>query len=232
MSTTELLPAGAAPESNRADRAREIETRTGLIAALAAAYGKEADQPLLMAYNMALSDLPLTAINSAVHKAIRECKFMPTAPELRELAGVMRVDARAVLAWDAVKRAVSRQGGYRSITFDDPLINATVRNLGGWERFCETERGEQFDVWLRKEFERVYASLHRTGISHEMARPLCGIIDRTNATLPGDDKGHFQEAVTGLPAIKGLLPDPEMPQGKVADEVQKIIKAKPMKGIE
>jgi len=158
---------------------QELERLTLLVSALAAAFGRDADQAMFMAYSMGLGDLPLADIERGVNRAIRECKFMPSPAELRELSGVMTVKQRAVIAWDAFDAAVQRYGYYNSVDFDDKTINATVRNLGGWCAACE-KPADEFATFFRKEFERVYVALCGTGISPEQSAPLTGAYAKSN----------------------------------------------------
>ena len=169
------------------------------LGALTASFGREADEATCFAYEIGLADLPLAASKSAMTRAMRECKFMPSPAELRELAGVQKPRERAVLAWEALDNAVAEQGYYRSVDFDDPFINATVRNLGGWERVCEME-GEEYSKWFRKEFERVYAALCATGIGPEQAAPLLGHFAKQNSGN-GYPVAPPVKVVTGLPAL-------------------------------
>lgn len=175
-----------------------------LVDALAANYGKPAEEALLEAYWRALRDLPLGAVEQAVDTALRQCKHLPRGAELRELAGELPNTSRAVLAWAALQRAIGQHGAYRSVDFDDPVINAAVRNLGGWQRLCSMPV-EEFEKWLRKDFERVYASLCASGVSAEAVAYLPGIHEQNNAA-----GGHAVSAPTrigtGLPPHRaGLL---------------------------
>ena len=168
------------------------------IQALAAAFRAEVSEALLEGYWLALDDLELSAVGAAVKRALRECRFMPAANELRSLAGEVRPAHRAVLAWDAFSAAVVRHGGYASVDFDDPIINATVHSLGGWERCCEMPAAE-FDKFLRKDFERVYVALFASGVTADRAGALLGTIARENA-LNGYEVRPPVKIATGLPA--------------------------------
>lgn len=152
-----------------------------LITALARTFGRDADEATFRGYELGLSDVPIDRIQQAVVRAIREKKFMPTVAELRELAGELTPDVRAVKAWDAFQNAVVAHGSYKSVDFDDPVINATVRNLGGWERVCGLPVDE-FDKWLRRDFERCYQAFCQAGITSEAGAPLLGHHDRNNLT--------------------------------------------------
>lgn len=169
-----------------------------LIESLAAAFGVSVEPALLEGYWLGLDDLPIEALASAVRLAIRQSERMPRPRELRSLAGDMPNDARAVQAWGVVSRSVGRFGAYASVNFDDPVINATIRNLGGWPLIC-TKTVEEFETWLRKDFERIYASLARNGVTEEAARYLVGHHETTNAAA-GYRFEPPKEITTGLPA--------------------------------
>jgi hypothetical protein len=184
------------------------------IAALASAFRVETDEAMFEGYWLGLDDLDLSAIKNAARKALRHCKFMPSSVELRELSGQVSGDGRALLAWDAFQRAVVGHGGYRTVQFDDPVINATVRNLGGWQRCCDMAP-EEFDKWLRKDFLATYQSLHAAGAGS--SEPLLGIFGQQNAAT-GQHHGPSEQIEfvrTGLPG----LPELEAPKERKPAEI-------------
>jgi len=150
-----------------------------LIAALASNYRQEADEATLEAYRIGLADLPVERIETAVSRAIRECKSLPPAAGLRELAGELLPIHRAVKAWEVFRKAVFAIGPYRSVVFDDPVLTATARNLGGWGQVIEQMETEG-EKWVRKDFERVYISLNSSGVARADVQPLPGIHEREN----------------------------------------------------
>lgn len=180
----------------KADKARE----NGIAAAvtmLAEAYSRTATVVTFRAYIAGLEGLTVEQIEAGVNRALKTCKFMPTPVEIRELAGELKGQDRAVKAWGALELAVVLQGAYRSVDFDDPVINATVRNLGGWERVCTTD-AKEFDVFLRPKFLAAYASLYAAGVGEEESAPLQGIFDKENSRH-GFDPQEPQKIITGLP---------------------------------
>lgn len=179
------------------------------IGALAEAYRQTITAATVRAYELGLDDLPIEAIEGAVRRALRQCKFMPAPIELRELSGEVNGSNRAVLAWGAFEQAVIVHGGYKSVCFDDPLINATVRNLGGWQRCCEMP-ADEFDKWLRKDFLKAYEAIEAAGVGPEGGYPLVGIIEQENGI-----RGQFHDSQkvimveTGLPGSSRQLPAPK-----------------------
>lgn len=174
-----------------------------LLAALAASFGKEADEATAEGYWIGLCDLEIGEVELACQRAIRECKFFPVPVELRRLAGQISAPLRAVTAWGVVSAAVGSVGYMTSVDFDDPIINATVRNMGGWPRLCSLG-SEDFSVWARKEFERVYSALCEAGTSPKNCGYLAGHAETENAA-----KGYTVEPprriVTGLPPHRGQV---------------------------
>lgn len=169
-----------------------------VVNALAALFHREISEAMLHGFWIGLDDLPIEAVERGAARAMRESRFMPTPAELRELAGDVSDADLALLAWSVFERAVVAVGAYKTADFGDPVLNATVRHLGGWEHCCELPTNE-FDIWLRKEFLRVYEAFSRTGVSEEAGAPLIGVFDRTNALL-GHDRPATVKVATGLPA--------------------------------
>jgi hypothetical protein len=214
----------------------EAERFTAAIASLATAFRQEATQAVYGTYRVGVGDLSVVAIEQAVVHGIRGCRFMPTAAELRELAGEMLPEHRAVKAWEVVIAQMGHTDHYDSVDFDDPVINATIRNLNGgeraWEDWPELLEADDYK-WVRKDFERIYVALAKSGITAVAGSPLIGFFDRDNSA-----KGHVgavkeplriacglpphRPGVVGLPAptaVQGLLENvgtaPEgMPAGK------------------
>ena len=104
--------------------------------------------------------------------------------------------------------AIREVGYYNTVAFDDPAITATVRNLGGWLRLCEMEV-EEFEKWLRPNFERVYKGLRLTGVSNEQASPLLGFFDLQNGGN-GHDRPTLRHVATGIPAAKLIDSPPQL----------------------
>jgi len=178
-----------------------------MIGALAETFRQSTTEATFLGYEMALDDLPIERIEVAVRKAMRSCKFMPSGSELRELAGELSTTDRPRMAWDEFERAVVQVGAYKSPDFADPLINATVRHLGGWIRCCEMP-AEEFDKWLRKDFEAAYAAYMRHLPGDEACAPLVGISESHNRTFAPTHPVPRVGIGTKLPALPGVREKP------------------------
>lgn len=144
------------------------------------------------------ADLTLEQLSDALLRFTKEGSEFPTPAAVRKFAGYGEagIDDRAAVAWASVRREMHRTGAYESVTFDDQMINAAIRNMGGWERLCETPI-DQID-WKGKEFIAMYKTIVRTGIGD--GSPLHGITARLNA-------GRFKAPAPRLIAT-GLSPHP------------------------
>lgn len=173
-----------------------------LVACLCESFGRTPSKVTYLAYEIGLSDLPIESITKAVERALRESRFMPSAAELRELAGETTKEDRAVLAWTALQSHLYL-GPYKHVDFDDPFTNATIRSLGGWPTFLSRFSGAEAEKWLRKEFIDTYRAVHRSGATGEAAKPLPGLSGGTY----GDGTKYDPPIVkvkTGLPAVPML----------------------------
>ncbi len=175
------------------------EEITKLITMLAEAFSRKATPATFAAYELGLDGLGIEGIRTAVTKALKTSQFMPAPSELRAMSGEHKPEDRAQIAWLAVGDAMRTHGGYRTVTFDDVVINAAVRSVGGWQRICEADPKE-FEAHIRREFMQAYTSLCIAGVGEDQAAPLIGIFDRENAVL-GYGPQNVQLVVTGLPPI-------------------------------
>ncbi len=169
-----------------------------IIEGLAAMFRTEVTTPLLEGYWLGLSDLEYHDVRRAAVDAVRTCRFMPTAAELRERIHGGSAN-RALIAWPEVMAAVASVGGYRTVVFADPVTNAAVHNVGGWQRLCEADSNE-LDRFIRKDFEKAYAALAAHGMGN--TKPHTGIFDRENGTH-GFGTGDVVTVQTALPPVAG-----------------------------
>lgn len=178
-----------------------------LITKLHVALQKSVDEMTLEVYSEALEDIPMATLRQTVHAAIRTAKFMPTVGELRILAGFdVTGGNRAIAAFAELAKAVSRHGPYKTIRFNDPLMNQTIQDLGGWVRVCETPDSVWYD-FFRKRFIETYVANHdsrrgtmsaQLGIS-QMGNSGSGIENENDKTI---------EYNVGLPRLERLSYDP------------------------
>jgi hypothetical protein len=143
------------------------------IQAMFTCLGGEFSDAALLGYWIALNDMELQQVQQACHNAMRTSKFVPKPVELRE-AVFGRTDDRAMLAWGDVQRAIPL-GSYKHVDFEDKIINASIRNLGGWPAFMSRLTDSEAEKWTRIEFLKCYTNLYSSGVSGDMCEPLPGL---------------------------------------------------------
>ena len=143
------------------DEVRKLGT---LIAALFAAFGKEANEATLLGYRMGLEGIALDDVARAVKAAIAKGgAFPPSAGDLRKLApGQSGVEDRAGAAWAAVCEAIRSVGSYRTPTFADPATAPAIARIGGWVALCAMD-SEKLHAFGRRDFLAEYASVATFG---------------------------------------------------------------------
>jgi len=135
-------------------------------------------QPLTKAgaqgYLIALKVLTADEVGTALGRALSECKFMPSPAELLAFAGkggAKDLTFRMAQAWEAVVWAMNRYDYTDSVDFGS-LVNAIVRNMGGWVQLCNKTVPQL--VWERKKFEELYAAYVEKSDYGDSGRPLLG----------------------------------------------------------
>lgn len=152
------------------------DTVARAVVALAEAFGRKASETTVETYRIGLRGLSDAEIEAATAAALQECEFMPPPAVLRRLAGSGKASTLdlAISAWGDVERAFP-VGAYKWVDFDDPIINAVIRHLGGWVAMFDQCGTSEKEKWYRHEFVKVYQSFAANGISEEACRPLQGI---------------------------------------------------------
>lgn len=124
------------------------------LTALGIAFGTEVGSAMREVYWRLLSDLDVSAVIRGCETAGRTLKWFPKPAEIRDLSGES-TEARAAEAWEAVRTAMDRHDYTVSVDFG-PLVNAVVRNLGGWRWLCDQKLTAL--PFVRKDFERVFGA--------------------------------------------------------------------------
>ena len=208
------------PQKRQSDGgARRTNEIFDAITILSESFQVKASPIMLRAYELGMAGIDIADIKRACGRAVTEFRWMPKVFELRSLCGVsgsLTTPDRSIVAWASVKAAVATHGGYAAVMFDDPIINATVRALGGWVRICDTEAGEAFDTWLKKDFERTYHALTQSGVTYEQSEPLTGLCDQLNSASGHDARQRPRRIETGLPdQPKHLLRGDQLPPKQI-----------------
>lgn len=119
---------------NEQDKAAFAALMTGI----AEIYQKKISTALLNIYWRALSRYDLAEIQRAmdthvVNPSVGQFMAKP-ADVVSYIEGT--AEMRALQAYSKVESAIRHIGSYTSVAFDDPIIHAVIRDMGGWVRFC------------------------------------------------------------------------------------------------
>jgi hypothetical protein len=182
-----------------------------VIGAMCETFGQQATKPILHGYWLGLQDLRLEDVQRAVSVAIRSATSLPKPVELRRFAGEQTGEQKALAAWGDVLRAVAI-GPYKHVDFQDKLVNAAVRNLGGWPTFCGRFTDEESEKWARLEFIKAYQAFAAGGVDGEVCLPLPGI----SQAEPIDG-----EPRTPIPRLIACSPDRAKEPKRIASVQQK-----------
>ncbi len=146
--------------------------------------GVEATTQKLRGYWMTLADLTIEEVERGVYEAMKRNKFLPKPAEIREL-GKPEVDltTTASLAWETVLQKIPC-GAWKHMDFEDKVINAVIRCMGGWPTFLEQFTNAEREKWVRLEFEKKYKAFSSQGIGDEQAKPLAGLSEKQNGFDP------------------------------------------------
>lgn len=133
-------------------------------------------------YFEALKDIPDDSFLSAVALIVNTTtKLYPDD----NLIAIIRekingsVGDKAILAWTQARSAIITIGAYRSVSFEDPVINGVIREMGGWEKFCSMLIEEE--PFRQKDFMKLYEALSRSG--RDMPLRLAGNHERLNGRV-------------------------------------------------
>lgn len=181
------------------------------IAVLAASFGRAIEKPLLEGYWLALSELTDAQFAAACRRALEGARFFPAAAELRAFAGIISLSDRGPEAWLIVRAALDQYDHTDSLDFG-PLVNAVVRDLGGWQYLCACSIPDL--VWREKEFVAKFRARANRPIDPGRGLPLRGSLSAATLrqveapgsdsprALPSRESGAVTDTVRGLARAK------------------------------
>lgn len=160
------------------DEAKDKKAFAEAIGAMCLTMQMEASADMIRGYWLALSDLKLEDVQKAVVKAMRTStsnKKLPFPADLRVLAGAeVSPDQKGLFAWNDVLKALPL-GPYKHVDFEDRVINACIRSMGGWPNFLSRFGSSDEEKWVRIEFLKSYKGFVEAGCNGDICRPLAGL---------------------------------------------------------
>lgn len=144
-------------------------------------YGKELSRFALDVWWNALRQYDLDVIRRAMSMHCTNPdtgQFCPKPADVVRMVGGTTRDA-ALMAWNKVQEAVSRAGAYRSVCFDDPIINRVLLDMGGWPEICAKQMDEL--PFVERNFCDRYRAYKTHGGAPGHPPYLVGLIEAENA---------------------------------------------------
>lgn len=125
-------------------KASDFEDFKRLMAGVHDFYGKDLSAFALDVWWTALQAYEIRVVSAALSAHCQNPdtgQFCPKPADVVRMVGGTTKDA-ALMAWNKVMEAVSRAGSYRSVCFDDPIINRCLLDMGGWPQLCGKQEDE------------------------------------------------------------------------------------------
>lgn len=148
----------------------------------------------------ALEHYPIGDVRTALSVHVRDPDVGQYAPKPADI--VRRISGsgtdHSTAAWSKVERAIRSVGQYQSVTFDDPAIHATIVDIGGWVRLCNTSEDEL--PFTRQHFAKRFDAYRRQGGPREYPGRLAGIAE-------GDNRANGFPNDVPEPVMVGHEPD-------------------------
>jgi len=163
-----------------------------LINGMAEYYEKTLSKMQIKFYVNGLREHDYSAVEQALMNHMNDPdsgQWMPKIADFkRALDGTKK--SRTAVAWAKVDQAIRSAGPYSTVSFDDPVINRVIADMGGWMSLCETKTEKDLS-FKSNEFGRIYEGYLFQGGPKEYPKKLTGIVDAENgesgeALLIGD----------------------------------------------
>jgi hypothetical protein len=159
-------------------------------------YNKQiSDAAIALAFQV-LSKFEWSDISRALDSHLLDADAGRFPPKPADIAKYITGDpeSRPLEAWTKVVTAISRQGPYRTIVFDDSVIMAVVRDLGGWVELCKIDDKEL--PFKRNEFATRYRGYMLTP-PQAWPKLLQGLSPTDSPILIGNQEKAEQVLLTG-----------------------------------
>ena len=127
-------------------------------------YGKETSPDVLRIWWASLQNFSIDEVRSGFSKYVRSTEYGRFAPKPADIITMIEgtTSDRGMIAWEKVREAIGRAGGYRSVCFDDEIIHVVIEGMGGWPTLCATEKEEL--PFRAAEFAKRYRAHSEAGV--------------------------------------------------------------------
>ena len=206
------------------DKVKFLEVLTSL----SDLYDAPLSQGSISLYWETLKVLSLDGFIAASKHHAETSKWMPKPSDFLDAAkkGSMNLEERSAMAWLGVVSAVRSVGSNRGVNFDDPLIHATIRSLGGWANLCRSKT-QYFNSTVRAAFLKTYEHMSRCAENGT----VLGTLGSLEPLYGAEKNSDMIEISTGLPQgpqhkmLREHAADRELNNGRLTKLIQGISKA-------
>ena len=173
-------------------------------------YGKKLSDQVIDLYWRSLLVHDYADVNAAATRHMADPdngQFMPKVADFKRHIGGSK-QTQAMIAWTKVDKAVRQVGPWKSVCFDDPIINRVLLDMGGWISMCDTPSEKDLEFKMH-EFGKRYQGYVLQGGASEYPKQLNGHVSATNAK---NGHGEPEAILLGNPRKAKLVNE----QGKTA----------------
>ena len=175
----------------------------GFCTPLAEVFDKQITEAVLDIYYNIFKDYSIEQLKKAFHQVIKTHKYatLPKPADILEYLEGSSED-KSLIAWLKAKEAVQKGGYPATIVFDDPIISHCLKELGGWQWFCDCPIDEL--PFVEKRFRDLYKLFQKREINTPIK--LVGFIEQKNGEtgfmdkIPTPIKIGFKEEVKEIEA--------------------------------
>jgi hypothetical protein len=106
-----------------------------LISGVFGVYGKNASDDVIEIYYRTLKEYSIEDLSKAFTKHLKNPNTGNFLPTPSEIIKIIEGDSKnkSMIAWD---KAINAIDSSYDVVFDDPIIHAVIRDMGGWVKFC------------------------------------------------------------------------------------------------
>jgi hypothetical protein len=141
--------------------AKDFASFKQLIGAVMAYYRQDVSDFMLDIWWQACQDSELKQVQVLLSAHIKDPVAGVFPPKVADIVRMLQGTPtdRAQLAWGKVFNAMGRVGAYSDVVFDDPVIHAVIRDLGGWPKLCRTNTDDL--GYVQHRFQEAYTAYVR-----------------------------------------------------------------------
>jgi len=130
----------------------------------------------LEAYYFVLQEMDEDDFKKSIIEILKTRKFasLPKPAEILEYS-LQSIDELSILAIEDIERAIYSHGAYKSVSFEDSVVNSVIDSLGGWSFICSMELNDW--KFAKKDIPKLYAIKYK---SKSHPEHLIGIGEKEN----------------------------------------------------